>query len=56
MNRRAMSYKPPVPQPARPKSRAPVREPKAKPEWVSDWTDTTDKYKISQAELIKKKA
>ena len=56
MNRRAMSYKPPMPQPARPKSKAEVRQPKARPEWVEDFNDTSAKYKVSQMELIKRKA
>lgn len=51
-----MSFKPPVPQPARPKSKAASREPKPRPEWIEDFNDTSDRYKISQSELIRRKA
>ena len=51
-----MSYKPPMPQPARPKSRVEPREAKSRPEWVEDFNDTSAKYRVSQMELIQRKA
>ena len=50
-----MAYKPPMPPPARPQSKPTPRETRARPEWVSDFSDA-DKYKLTQAEIIQRKA
>lgn len=55
MNRKMMSYKPPPPPRNASRQQPSSKPPKPKPEWNMDFGDT-DKYKLTQTEMIQKKA
>lgn len=50
-----MYYKPPAPARSSSKQQLPAKPPKPRPEWNMDFGDA-EKYKLTQSEMIQKKA